>query len=172
MTNTEIKSLLPSVRNGDEQACEQLWQGLKTPIYTVALRILGDSYAAEDVTQEVFVTLFCDPPGEEIRDPRAWIFRVTHNASLNLLRSHRVRETVELDESVSAHGAGEADDADTRLDILAALARIEPLDREIVTLRPVADCGFREIAESIGMPTATVYFRYRRAVARLRELLE
>ncbi len=97
---------------------------------------------------------------------------MTHNASLNLLRSRRVRETVELDESVSAHGAGESDDADARLDILAALARIEPLDREIVTLRAVADCGFREIAESVGVPTATVYFRYRRAVTRLRELLK
>ncbi len=171
MTNEELKSLLSSVRNGDEQACEQLWHGMKTPVYTVALRILGDRFSAEDVTQEVFVKLFENPPGDDVKNPRAWIFSMTHNASLNSLRSRRVRETAGFDESIGAAELTVNDDPAVRLDILAALGRIDPLDREIVTLRAVADCGFREIAESLGMPTATVYFRYRRSVARLRELL-
>lgn len=171
MTNEELKSLLSSVRNGDEQACEQLWHGMKTPVYTVALRILGDGFLAEDVTQEVFVKLFADPPGDDVKNPRAWIFCVTHNASLNQLRSRRVRETAELDESMGEHSTNEVRDLDAKLDIMAALGRIDPVDREIVTLRAVAECGFREISEVIGVPTATVYFRYRRAVARLRELL-
>lgn len=170
MTNEELKSLLSSVRNGDEQAYEQLWHGMKTPVYTVALRILGDRFSAEDVTQEVFVKLFENPPGDDVKNPRAWIFSVTHNASLNSLRSRRVRETAEFDESIGVVD-GETDDADARLDVLAALGRIDPLDREIVTLRAVAECGFREIAESLDMPIATVYFRYRRSIARLRELL-
>lgn len=51
MTNEEMTRLLPLVRTGDERACEQLWHGLRIPVYTVAVRILDDRYLAEDVTQ-------------------------------------------------------------------------------------------------------------------------
>lgn len=77
MTNEEMTRLLPLVRTGDERACEQLWHGLRIPVYTVAVRILDDRYLAEDVTQEVFVRLFRTPPGEEVHSPRAWVFAVT-----------------------------------------------------------------------------------------------
>lgn len=87
MTNEEMTRLLPLVRTGDERACEQLWHGLRIPVYTVAVRILDDRYLAEDVTQEVFVRLFRTPPGEEVHSPRAWVFAVTHNTALNMLKS-------------------------------------------------------------------------------------
>lgn len=114
MTNDELTRLFPLVRTGDERACEQLWNGMNIPVYTVALRILDDKYLAEDVTQEVFVKLFRDPPGGEVRNPRAWIFRITHNAALNCLERQRVRASDELDESTAPVTS---DDCDTRLDI-------------------------------------------------------
>lgn len=40
-----------------------------------------------------------------------------------------------------------------------------------MTLHAVADAGFREIAEAVGLPQGTVYFRYRRAISKLRDLL-
>lgn len=132
------------------------------------MRILDDRYLAEDVTQEVFVRLFRTPPGEEVHSPRAWVFAVTHNTALNMLKSRRVRAAEPLSEETSP---AEADGCDTRLDIEAAMKRLEPTDREIVTLHAVADAGFREIAEAVGLPQGTVYFRYRRAISKLRDLL-
>lgn len=101
MTNEEMTRLLPLVRTGDERACEQLWHGLRIPVYTVAVRILDDRYLAEDVTQEVFVRLFRTPPGEEVHSPRAWVFAVTHNTALNMLKSRRVRAAEPLSEETS-----------------------------------------------------------------------
>lgn len=104
MTNEEMTRLLPLVRTGDERACEQLWHGLRIPVYTVAVRILDDRYLAEDVTQEVFVRLFRTPPGEEVHSPRAWVFAVTHNTALNMLKSRRVRAAEPLSEETSPAG--------------------------------------------------------------------
>lgn len=168
MTNDELTRLFPLVRTGDERACEQLWQGMNIPVYTVAMRILDDKYLAEDVTQEVFVKLFRNPPGDEVRNPRAWIFKVTHNAALGCLERQRIRRTDELDEATAP---ALTDDWDVKLDIDSALARLDSVGREIVTLRAVADLGFREISEATGLTVGTVYFRYRRAIAKLRDWL-
>ena len=168
MTNDELTRLFPLVRTGDERACEQLWNGMNIPVYTVALRILDDKYLAEDVTQEVFVKLFRDPPGGEVRNPRAWIFRIMHNAALNCLERQRVRASDELDESTAPVTS---DDCDTRLDIAAALSRLGCTEREIVTLRAVAGSSFREISAAVGLPLGTVYFKYRQAIAALRDML-
>lgn len=168
MTNDELTRLLPLVRTGDERACEQLWHGLNIPIYTVALRILDDRALAEDVTQEVFVKLFTAPPTEDVKNPRAWIFRVTHNAALNCLERQRVRASLPLEDAANA---AVHEDHGGAIDMAAALGRLDPLSREIVTLHAVADASFREIADAVGLKPGTVYFKYRRAIARLREWL-
>ncbi len=168
MTNDELTRLLPLVRTGDERACEQLWHGLNIPIYTVALRILDDRALAEDVTQEVFIKLFTAPPSDDVKNPRAWIFRVAHNAALNCLERQRVRAALPLE---NATDAAVCEDHGSAIDMAAALGRLDTLSREIVTLHSVADVSFREIAEAVGLNQGTVYFKYRRAIAHLREWL-
>lgn len=59
--------LVSAIRSGDEQAMEQLYERYSAIVYSVALRILGDTGAAEDILQEVFMQLAqsryfrCDP---------------------------------------------------------------------------------------------------------------
>ena len=79
-----------------------------------------------------------------------------------------MRASDELDESKAPVTS---DDCDTRLDIASALSRLGCTEREIVTLRAVAGASFREISVAVGLPLGTVYFKYRQAIAALRDML-
>ena len=58
MNNNEIKRKLDAIRGGDNVAFEELYNDLKTPIYTIIYRITWDKSTSEDVMQEVFLKLY------------------------------------------------------------------------------------------------------------------
>ena len=62
MGNDELRDELVKVLAGDRAAFEKIYDGLKTPMYTIILRITGDRSLSEDILQEVFVKLYRSPP--------------------------------------------------------------------------------------------------------------
>jgi RNA polymerase sigma-70 factor (ECF subfamily) len=62
-------SLVWGIRSGDESAMAALYDRYSSLVYAVALRVLGDTGAAEDVLQEVFMQLWRNPGGVR-REPR------------------------------------------------------------------------------------------------------
>ncbi|MBQ7338963.1 MAG: RNA polymerase sigma factor [Clostridia bacterium] len=178
MTDRDLQALLSLVRAGDQAAFEQIYIAMKTPVYTVALRILGDRGLAEDTVQEVFIKLYRQPPPEDVRKPRAYLFRMARNSALDALRRQSVRAlplSPEKWESEAADTLPDAAPADggvgLRLDIERAMARLSDKERRIVTLHIHGALKFREIAALMELPLGTVLGQYRRAIGRLRELL-
>ncbi len=166
MTNEELSGQLVSLRAGQIDALEEIYQELRTPVMTVVFRVVRSRELAEDLTQEVFLRLYRSPPGAEVHSPRAWVFRSAHNLALDALRrpgSEELPETAVVDF---------ADSADMRLDVEAALGRLDERDRVIVTLHLNAGLRFREIAQAMDMPLGTVLWRYSRATERLRASLD
>ena len=86
MNGTNLTEYISMVRNGDKAAFTQIYNDLKTPVYTIILRIVQSVDVAEDVTQDVFVKLFTSPPDSSVRNPRAWIFRMARNLAIDVLR--------------------------------------------------------------------------------------
>ena len=58
------------------------------------------------------------------------------------------------------------------IDLQQAMTALNPEDRQIVMMRAVAGIGSREIAESLGIPDATVRSRYSRAISKLGKILK
>ena len=63
------------------ETIEELFGALESPLLSYALRLAGDSGAAEDIVQEAFMRLHAQ--FDEVREPRRWLYRTVHNLALN-----------------------------------------------------------------------------------------
>jgi RNA polymerase sigma-70 factor (ECF subfamily) len=134
-------------------------------LFTVAYEMLGEASEAEDIVQETWIRW--DAIGEtaraEVRDPRAFLVRMTTRKALDRLRANArrreeyvgewlpeplltapdVAEDVELAESVS-------------FAMLTVLETLAPIERAVFVLREVFDLAYGEIAEAVGKSEAAV----------------
>ncbi|MFY9724829.1 MAG: sigma-70 family RNA polymerase sigma factor [Bryobacteraceae bacterium] len=177
--------LAESLRQGDERAYEVLITRFQQPVYTLASRLLNDPAEAADVVQEVFLKVFRSIGHFRGQSSlKTWMYRITVNEAHNARRwffRHRRCET-ELDgaaeekhhhwlETVADHSRSPFDEAcnqEQRRIIEAALLRLNPLFKEAVVLRDIADLSYEEIAEVLDVSLGTVKSRILRGREALR----
>lgn len=179
--------LVESLRNGSEQAYEELLARFQQPVYTVALRLLTNQAEACDVVQEVFLKVFRHIDHFRGQSSlKTWIYRITVNEAHNARRwfsRHRSRE-VDLDtepeeyrdwrETIADGGRSPFEVALNHEHagiIQSALERINPVFREAVVLRDITDLSYEEIALVLGVSLGTVKSRILRGREALREQL-
>lgn len=179
--------LVERLRAGSESAYEDLIGRFQQPVFVLALRLLNDQSDACDVVQEVFLKVFRNIGSFRGQSTlKTWIYRITVNEAHNARRwffRHRRRE-VELDTSAEDARSwkdiipdGSRSPFETAFDheqhamIEAALSRINPIFREAVVLRDIADLSYEEIAEVVGVSLGTVKSRILRGREALREEL-
>lgn len=140
-------------------------------LFNVALRMLGDAQDAEDVTQTVFQNAFL-----KLRtyDPKyrffSWIYRMTVNESLNMLKRRRRVVTLEDVLAAPAPAADHTAEIADRMD--QALLSLKPDDRAVVVLKHFVSFSYEEIAEVLEVPVQTVKSRLFTARERLRLTLQ
>jgi len=187
VAEVEDLRLVERLREGSEQAYEQLLTRFQQPVYTLALRLLNDPSEAGDVVQEVFLKVFRNIGSFRGQSTlKTWIYRITVNEAHNTRRwffRHRRRE-VELDSTPeearnlkeiipdrSRSPFDEAFDREQHVMIEAALERINPIFRDAVVLRDITDQSYEEIAEILGVSLGTVKSRILRGREALRDEL-
>src|SRR5579859_4997731 len=67
------------------ETIEELFEALESPLLSYALRLVGERSLAEDIVQEAFMRLHTH--FAEVREPRRWLYRTTHNLALNQRRA-------------------------------------------------------------------------------------
>jgi RNA polymerase sigma-70 factor (ECF subfamily) len=68
----------------------QLYEQMRSSVYRYLVLITGNSAEAEEITQDVFLQLYrCLLDGQNVRNVRAWIFRVAHNCAINRTASRK-----------------------------------------------------------------------------------
>jgi RNA polymerase sigma-70 factor, ECF subfamily len=183
------RSLLRRLRDRDERAFRELLDGHRDRVYNITYRMLGNRAEAEDVAQEVFITVFktIDTFREESKFS-TWLYRVTVNHCKNrikyLARRHD-RDKDELDEmSGGVNGAtlgapvraAQPDRAleGTQMEMLLreAILTLDEEHREVVVLRDIEDLSIEEICEITKLPDGTVKSRLHRARLALRKKLQ
>jgi RNA polymerase sigma-70 factor (ECF subfamily) len=179
--------LVEALKKGFEWAYEDLLTRFQQPVYALALRLLNDPSEACDVVQEVFLKVFRNIGSFRGQSSlKTWVYRITVNEAHNSRRwffRHRRRE-VDLDidqegtrdwrETVADGGRSpydEACDSEQHVMIEAALRRINPVFREAVVLRDIADLSYEEVAGVLGVNLGTVKSRILRGREALREEL-
>jgi RNA polymerase sigma-70 factor (ECF subfamily) len=181
------RTLLRRLRDRDERAFRELVETHRDRVFNITYRMLGDRAEAEDVAQEVFISVFktIDTFREEAKFS-TWLYRVTVNHCKNrikyLARRHD-RDRDELDEtSHETNGAAgvprhvQPDRAleGAQLEVLLqeAIAHLDDDQRVVVVLRDVEDLSIEEICEITGLPDGTVKSRLHRARLVLRKRLQ
>jgi RNA polymerase sigma factor (sigma-70 family) len=163
---------LARARRGDLDACENIYRKFHQPAYSVAYRVCQCREAAQEVTQEAFITVF-RKIGQFRGDAPfwGWLRRVVVNHAISSLRKAPKADPVELQDY---HGMAESasDQIGLSMDLESALAVLGAEDRTIVWLHDVEGYNHREIADLFGKTESFSKTRLSRARSRLRGLLE
>lgn len=162
------------VRDRDAAAFESLYDSYHRLVYGIALRILGDVAAAEDVTQAVFLKLWSAPTLFTKGNFGAWIARVARNRALDVVRSRAVRSETEMPEAMPLDDALE-DTAFAHINadsVRSALAALPDEQRKPIELGFFGGITHEEIAKQTGIPLGTIKTRIRSGLRRLRTELD
>jgi RNA polymerase sigma-70 factor (ECF subfamily) len=180
------EELIERLQRRDESALAALYDRYARPAFSLALRLLHDQGLAEDVIQEVFITLWNRP---EVYTPARgrflpWLLGVTHHRAVDVLRSRaadqRRRVSGEqrdllLDFAADPHHlADPADRVVLGLEVQAvrqALRRLPSEQQEALSLSLLSGLTHTEIAERLGQPLGTVKTRLRLGLRKLRAAL-
>jgi RNA polymerase sigma-70 factor (ECF subfamily) len=189
---TDDLALLSAVQAGDVAALEMLMGRYAGSVYRLAHGITRNAADAEEVVQDVFLTIVRKGSGFEGRAALgSWIYRVAANTALNKRRGKRSEVETPLEDHLPAftddgHRAGDrayllADWSATpdrvllageaRATLEAALDALPAHYRAVLVLRDVEELSNEEVAEAMGESVATVKSRLHRARMALREQL-
>lgn len=172
---------------GDSSSFAELYRRWQSGVYRFALRMGGSAPLAEDITQEVFLTLMRDGAQYAGRGKfAAYILTIARHAMLRRLQRERRFVALEKDESEEDFdGSNLIDRSSVGPDPLAELVREETIEavrqaviglplhyREVVLLCHLHDLSYAEAAEVIGCEIGTVCSRLYRARAMLARRLE
>lgn len=142
-------------------------------VYSIALRALNQREMAEDLTQEVFLSLHENLASIESEDhARNWLRRTAANRSIDEIRRLKYRRGPALDQV--AEPAVDAEESDPMLmaQLRESVASLPPLPRLLTIMRFQQELEPREIAAQLDMPVATVKSRLHRTMKLLRGKLE
>jgi RNA polymerase sigma factor (sigma-70 family) len=159
---------------GAEGSLERVYADASALVYTLAVRALGDSHEAEDVTQQTFVSAWrardtYDPSRGEVR---GWIVGIARKRIADALERRR-REVRNLDAVRSASAEGTSVEAD--LDEVLLAYELETLGDPRATIMGLAFIHgqtHEQIAQSLNMPLGTVKSHIRRSLITLRNRWE
>lgn len=173
------------LRSGDRAEFARLVDAYYTPIYRLALRMLGDSADAEDVLQNTFLKALQHLPDFEGRSSLStWLYRIAANEALMLLRKHRPTLTVDENPDEDDDGFLPAqfsdwcclpeqefltDESKRQLDL--AIQRLPETLKVVFLLRDIEGLSIRETSEALGLSETAVKTRLLRARLHLRESL-
>ena len=176
--------LVDRIVRRDEDALAKLYELLIGRVYGLALRMTRDVGLAEEVAEDVFWQIWRQAPRFDSRRGTAvtWVMTIAHSRALDALRSI-LPVQLEADMTFLANAANEDQDGcDEPQNLLAAtqreqcvhraLADLEPLQRQLVALAFFRGLTHEEISTHTCLPLGTVKSHLRRALVRLRQVLE
>ncbi|MEO8293079.1 MAG: sigma-70 family RNA polymerase sigma factor [Actinomycetota bacterium] len=162
---------------GNDDAIRALYARFSRPVYSMGMRLLGTREAAEELTQDVFVTAWRKAARFDASRGRlsTWLMTIAHNLAVDRLRRETgvTRPTLVLvDEVPDAPGIDEEDALLERDAALRALSSLSDGERTLLARAYFRGLTAREIAESDGIPLGTVKTRLRAALIKVRRANE
>lgn len=156
----------------DRAALAAIYDDNAQPIYRYVYRQVGQVETARDLTAQVFQNLLQaiqNGRGPE-ENVRAWLYRAAHNAVVDHFRRQQHRNHLPLKEDLATTGDDPVRLAEQRISaetVRAALHRLTPEQRQVITLKFLEGFSNAETAEVMGKPVGAVKSLQHRALAAL-----
>ncbi len=177
MTALRERRLLRRLQRHDENAFQEFVRLYQHQVFNLVLRMLGNRAEAEDVAQDVFVTVFKSI--ESFRGESkisTWLYRIAMNQCQNRIKYLSRRPTVRSDVLVESSTAPQAAGPEAQLRgrqleglVQEAIAELDEEHRMLIVLRDIEELAYQEICSITGLPEGTVKSRLHRARLALRE---
>jgi RNA polymerase sigma-70 factor (ECF subfamily) len=150
VAESSVAELVTRAKRGDASAFDQLVRRHLRAAYAVALAVLGRPADADDVAQDAFIAAL--ERIDDCREPArfsGWLIKIVRNRALNALEKRKLRDVSDsMNESSFIQSPG---DITLRKHLLAALATLTPVQREIVLLHDLDGWSHTELAEALGL---------------------
>ncbi len=173
--------LIELIVGSDRAALEALYGRYGAPVFSLAVNMLRDQGAAEEVTQDVFFNVWRRASSYHADRGKvtSWLFSIAHHRSIDEVRRRRrqhmhVQYGVDLTNRPSTDGVDPLDYATMRFDrghLERALSTLRPEQRNVVVLAYFKGLTHTEIAKQLEQPLGTVKTRMRLALRKMREVL-
>jgi RNA polymerase sigma-70 factor (ECF subfamily) len=170
--------LVSLIREQPAVGLAELYDRYGRVIFSVALRIVQDRGAAEEITQDVFLRCWrnIDRYHPKQGSLLAWLLAITHHRAIDELRSRRGKDlrreipdaTIQLPISLDPG----FDDALLRGEVHEALHLLPSAQRDVIELIFWGGLTRREVADRLNLPLGTVHTRLRLGMEKLRAALE
>ena len=168
-------ALVSAMRLGSEDALAQLYDRYSPVVYSVALRVLGDTGAAEDLVQEVFLQLWRNPGlfDSSRGNLGPWLAVIARNRAIDVLRKRRPETDItDVVVSVERDMAGEADRTRMMEKVRGLLGTMPSLQRSALEMAYFEGLSHTEISAKTGEPLGTIKTRIRTGLLALRKAFE
>jgi RNA polymerase sigma-70 factor (ECF subfamily) len=177
------EELMPLIGDKDPDAFEVFYDRHGGVAYSLAYRIVGERGAAEDVTQEAFISIWRSGARYDAArgSVRTWMLGIVRNRAIDALRSKagRAPKLDFDDDSILEHRpAAELTDSEalrreTASEVRGALGALPGEQSKVITLAYFGGFSHSEIAGMLGVPLGTVKGRMRLGLEKIRgELAE
>jgi RNA polymerase sigma-70 factor (ECF subfamily) len=171
---TVSDKLMAKVAQYDVRAFEELYNQTSGAVFGLAMSLLKHQQDAEDVVQNTYITIY-----EKIeqyhpnKKAMAWIFTIARNHALMLLRQRSKNQHVDLDDvyDIGEEPTVEEDMYKEEL-VDTLLEHLNEEERQIVVMHAMSNLKHKEIATILDIPLSTVLSKYRRAIQKLRKVME
>ncbi len=174
-TQQHINTLLERCKKGDKNAQMQIYKSYYAAMYNASLRILKDSYEAEDIMQESFLTAFAKLDTFQGKVAfGAWLKRIVINKSLTQLKKTNTYQEVKMDVLRESTSNQEMDIEYTSLKakkVLDILNSLQDNYRIVLTLHLIEGYDYEEISQILGYTNENVRTTISRAKKKLKQQL-
>lgn len=185
--NREERGWVEASLDGDNKAFGKLVERYQKRVYALAFGILRNRDDAWDVAQEAFVKAYKNLGSFEGNSAfYTWLYRITYNLCLDLVRSKGRRDMVELDEKKPRHEAALENEDSSRVEhptaaldrkelaevVQKAMTQLSEKHRAIIVLREIEGLSYEEMADVLKISKGTVMSRLFHARRNLQALLK
>lgn len=165
-------ALIARIGAGEDSAMSDLYDRYSSVVYGVALRVLGNTMAAEDVMQEVFLQLWRNPQAFHADRGRLapWLAVIARNRAIDVLRKRQPEDDIhELPIATAVDLEAEAARKIAVEKVRSVLAQLPPEQRKALELAYFHGLTHTEIAGQTGEPLGTIKTRIRAGLLALRK---
>lgn len=168
--------LVTRIARRDASALAELYDRYGARVYSLAVAIVGEEMAAQEVTQDTFIKLWQHPEAYRYDDSKfgAWLLMVARHRAIDHLRRERLRssQAVSIDDDDFPEVPDLAHDVESRWrDMRHVLDGLPTEQRNVIVLAYYHGLSQTEIAATLHLPLGTVKTRMRLGMEKLRDIL-
>ena len=163
---------------GEEGALNEIYDQFSSFVYGLALRVIGDARAAEDVSQDVFVTVW-ERPGAFDPDRgslRTWLGTLAHRRAVDHVRREEARRRRAIKDAARPVSTPDVEEMALALvtaeRVRSALDTLPDEQRRAIQLAYFGGKTYRQVAEVLGIPERTAKSRLRLGLRRIADVLD